>query len=90
MEGALIDLSEGRYPTTAAAAAAPTGPDGAAGPDRPLTITRGREIAARLSELSVAFEVGVFLRSVRGGGAAAAAGGCALLSLSRLAPEPAQ
>eukprot|EP00904_Undaria_pinnatifida_P003934 jgi/Undpi1/13541/HiC_scaffold_8.g03200.m1 len=56
LEGALIDLSEGRYATTAAAAAAPTGPDGAAGPDRPLTITRGREIATRVSELSAALE----------------------------------
>ena len=68
MEGALIDLSEGRYATTAAAAAAPTGPDGAAGPDRPLTITRGREIAARVSELSAALEVGVLLAGAGGGG----------------------
>lgn len=50
LQGALIALSEGRTGSAA-------GPDGAAGPDHGLTITRGRELAATVSELSAALEV---------------------------------
>lgn len=68
LKSALIDLSEGRSKSALA-----TGPDGAAGPDRGLTITRGRELAARVSELSDALEVCLFhvvgrLWSMWGGG----------------------
>lgn len=50
----MIDFVEGRYGSDAGAV---TGPDGAAGPERGLTITRAREIAVRLSELTAALEV---------------------------------
>lgn len=65
LKGALISLSEGR------SGSAPVGADGAAGPDHGLAITRGRELAARVSELSAALEVGIFVggrRKGRGGG----------------------
>ena len=52
LKGALIALSEGRC-----GAAPETGPDASAGPDHHLTITRGRELAARVAELSSALEV---------------------------------
>lgn len=51
LKGALLALSEGRAGPAAA------GPDGAAGPDQGLTITRGRELSARVSELVAALEV---------------------------------
>lgn len=65
LKGALIALSEGR------SGSAPVGADGAAGPDHGLTITRGRELAARVSELSTALEVGMLVggrRKATGGG----------------------
>ncbi|CAM9748610.1 unnamed protein product, partial [Scytosiphon promiscuus] len=52
LKGALVDFAEGRAGTDRGV----TGPDGAAGPERGLTITRAREIAARLSELTTALE----------------------------------
>ena len=55
MKGALVDFAEGRSGSDVAYDV--TGPDGAAGPERGLTITRAREIAARLSELTAALEV---------------------------------
>ena len=51
MKGALLAISEGRAGFAAA------GPDGTAGPDPALTITRGRELAAKVSELASALEV---------------------------------
>lgn len=51
LKGALLAVSEGRAGFAAA------GPDGAAGPDPALTITRGRELAAKVSELASALEV---------------------------------
>lgn len=53
LKGALVDFAEGRSGTDRGI----TGPDGAAGPERGLTITRAREIAAKVSELTAALEV---------------------------------
>eukprot|EP00903_Cladosiphon_okamuranus_P020140 g18493.t1 len=54
LKGALVDVAEGRSGSDVTYDV--TGPDGAAGPTRGLTITRAREIAARLSELTAALE----------------------------------
>ncbi|CAN0076060.1 unnamed protein product, partial [Ectocarpus fasciculatus] len=52
LKGALIDFADGKSGSDAGI----TGPDGAAGPERGLTITRAREIAARVSEMTAALE----------------------------------
>lgn len=51
LKDALVALYEGRSSDATA------GADGAAGPERGLTITRGRELAAKVDQLASALEV---------------------------------
>lgn len=52
MKGALAVLSGGR-----SGVASEAGTDASGGPEKHLTITRGRKLAARVAELSAALEV---------------------------------